>query len=69
MRGHWIMPNPAAGDRELMVSQWCVPAGCIEVNPTNRRVRQALGPQNRPLSPAVTASVFQALQRCGVSAT
>ena len=42
--------------------------GCIEVNPTDRRVRQALGPRNRPLPSAVGATVFEVLRRCGVTA-
>ena len=41
--------------------------GCIEVNPTDRQVRQALGPRNRPLPPAVATGVSEALRRCGVT--
>ena len=39
--------------------------GCIEVNPTNRRVRQALGPPQPTLPPAVGATVSEVLRRCG----
>lgn len=41
--------------------------GCIEVSPIDRKVRQALGPRNRPLPPAVAADVFEALRHCGVT--
>lgn len=41
--------------------------GCIEVNPTNRQVRQALGPRNRPLPASVATTMFEALQRCNVT--
>ena len=43
--------------------------GCIEVNPASRQVRQALGPRNRPLAPTAATTMFEALQRCGVTAS
>lgn len=41
--------------------------GCVEVDPVERRVRQALGPRNQPLPPDVAAAVFNALRMCGVT--
>ncbi len=41
--------------------------GCVEVDPVERRVRQALGPRNQPLPPDVAAVVFSALRMCGVT--
>ncbi len=41
--------------------------GCVEVHPVDRRIRQALGPRNRPLPQGVAAVVFNALRLCGVT--
>jgi hypothetical protein len=35
--------------------------GCVEIVPTTRRVRQALGPRNRPLAAAVQQSTLEFL--------
>ena len=43
--------------------------GCIEVSPIDRQVRQALGSRNRPLPTTVATTMFEALQRCGVTAS
>lgn len=43
--------------------------GCIEVAPTTRSVRQALGPRNRPLPPWVHERALQFLLAMGVIRT
>ena len=40
--------------------------GCVEVRPSDRRVRQALGPRNLALTPDTTERTFAALRVCGV---
>jgi hypothetical protein len=43
--------------------------GCIEVTPTTRRIRQALGPRNRPLPRDVLTVAVRALERHGIVTT
>jgi hypothetical protein len=43
--------------------------GCIEVTPATRRIRQALGPRNRPLPRDVLAVAVRALERHGIVVT
>ena len=40
--------------------------GCVEVRPSTREVRQAVGEHNRPLEPPVLERVLHALARCDV---
>lgn len=42
--------------------------GCVEVRPQSRTVRQALGPRNQPLPPAMARSVLRTLEILGVVA-
>lgn len=42
--------------------------GCVEVDPAQRRVRQALGPRNQPLADDVHRIAIQFLQRKGIIA-
>jgi hypothetical protein len=43
--------------------------GCIEVTPATRRIRQALGPRNRPLPRDVLTVAVRALERHGIVVT
>jgi hypothetical protein len=40
--------------------------GCVEIVPTTRRIRQALGPRNRTLPAAVSTTVIRILERHGI---
>lgn len=40
--------------------------GCVEVTPTTRRIRQALGPRNRPLPAEVATVVVRTLEHHGI---
>jgi hypothetical protein len=40
--------------------------GCVEIVPATRRIRQALGPRNRPLPADVATTVVRVLERHGI---